>query len=385
MTTARTTAATLAAVTLIGGLAALAGCASSSSSSGASRSGVAGSAILTLEDARGDRSARETLTMLNLPLPGLGGADDEPVEWSQLETRATSDWATCPVAVDSARGLALVAGEDGVTLVRTSGRIERVAHLTTNHAIASVSLAPSGLAVALSEDGSTLHVLRADADALTDEGAFPLAMALGSGAYAGNAILGPDGRLAVLDEGRSRLAMMRLARTDGVIGLETLWQKRTGEAPIAGAWTADGRTFVVAEKMLSDDYASEVEVVAASGRVSFYPANGDSPIRAMLPGRPTTLAVSPRGGRVACVFEHADASALALLAPARDDAALLDWKTLRGPAGGVTFDARGRHVLVAMPEEGALAVWGVDGTTLRDTDMLVDTGPGVSAVAIAGE
>ena len=172
MTTARSTAATLAAVSLMGGLAALAGCASSSSSSNASRSGVTGSAILTLEDARGSLQARETLTMLNLPLPGLGGADDEPVEWSQLETRATSDWATSPVAVDSARGLALIAGEDGVTLVRTRGRIEHVAHYATDDAISSVSLAPSGLAVALSEDGSTLHVLTASDEGLSDEGAF---------------------------------------------------------------------------------------------------------------------------------------------------------------------------------------------------------------------
>ena len=98
-----------------------------------------------------------------------------------------------------------------------------------------------------------------------------------------------------------------------------------------------------------------------------------------------TTAVSARSGRVACVMEYAGGSALALLAPGSGDAALLDWKTLKGPAGGVAFDARGHHLLVAMPEEGALAVWAVEGTTLRDTDMLVDTGPGVSAVAIAGE
>ena len=41
--------------------------------------------------------------------------------------------------------------------------------------------------------------------------------------------------------------------------------------------------------------------------------------------------------------------------------------------------------MVALPEVGALGVWAVEGTTLRDTDMRVETGPGVSAVAIAGD
>lgn len=381
--TTRRTAALLVSCTL----AALAGCASSSTGgSAAARDGVTGDAILTLEDARGDRSARETLTMLNLPLPGLGGADTEPVEWSQLETRGTADWATSPVSIDSRRGLALVAGEEGVTLVRTRGSIERVGETVTGHAIASVSLAPSGMGVALSEDGTTLHLLNTSDDALTHEGAFPLAMTLGEGAHAGVALLNQHNQLAILDEGRSRVAMMRLSRTDdGAISLEALWEQPTGDGPVAGAWTSDGRTLVVAEKMLSDELASELEILAASGRVSFFPSNAGDPTRVMLPGRPTAMTVSPDGSRVGVVLDRREGPTLALVMNGRSGAALLDSTRIGEPAAGVAFDTRGRHLLVALPEVGALGVWAVEGTTLRDTDMRVETGPGVSAVAIAGD
>ncbi len=381
--TTRRTAALLACCSL----AALVGCASSSTGgSGASREGVTGDAILTLEDARGDRSARETLTMLNLPLPGLGGSDSEPVEWSQLETRGTADWATSPVAIDSRRGLALVAGEEGVTLVRTRGSIERVGETITGHAIASVSLAPGGMGVALSEDGTTLHLLNTSDGTLTHEGALPLGLTLGAGAHAGVALLNQHNELAILDEGRSRVAMMRLTRTnDGAIALEALWEQRTGNGPVAGAWTNDGRTLVVAEKMLADEIASEVEILAASGRVSFFPSRGGQPARVMLPGRPTALTVSPDGARIGVVIERREGATLALIANGRSGAALLDSVRIGEPAAGVAFDARGRHLLVALPNIGALGVWAVEGTTLRDTDMRVETGPGVSAVAIAGD
>ena len=42
-------------------------------------------------------------------------------------------------------------------------------------------------------------------------------------------------------------------------------------------------------------------------------------------------------------------------------------------------------MLVALPEQGGLGVWAIEGAALRDTGKIVDTGPGVTAVAVAGE
>lgn len=374
----------LAALSTTLALALTTGCVSSSSSGGGS--GLSGDVILTLEDARGDLNAQETLTLLNLPLPGLGGDEDEVVEWSQLETRATSDWSASPVSVDSRRGLALIAGESGVTLVRTDGVIEPVGSVETSGAISSVSLAGDGTGVALSEDGATLHVLRATRDALEHTGEFPIAMALGEGGDAYAALLNQHAQLAVLDEGRSRLVLFSLAKDEsrGVV-LEQVWKRSVGAGVTGCAWTRDGRTLVVGERMLADDLARRVEVHVASGRVSFYPADGGDPVRATLPGRPSAVAVNADGSRICAVLDRSGGQALALIARERRDATLLDIARLDDRAAGAGFDAAGRHLLVALPEVGSLGVWRVDASKLIDTGLFIDTGPGVSAVAVAGE
>lgn len=360
------------------------GCASSSNSRS---DALSGDVILTLEDSRGDVSARETLTLLNLPLPGLGGDADEVVEWSQLETRTTGDWSVSPVAVDSRRGLALIAGEGGVTLVRTDGEIVPVGTIETGDAISSVSLAADGAGVALSEDGTTLHVLRVSPRALEHVGEFPVALALGEGGDAQAALLNQHGQIAVLDAGRSRLTLLRLSANDeGGVVLEQEWERRVGEGVAGCAWTRDGRTLIVAERMLDDAIASSVEVHSASGRVSFYPASGDEPTRTALPGRPSALAVSADGTRVCAVLDRPAGQTLALIArDRRAGGSLLDIAGLSDHAAGAAFDAAGNHLLVTLPEVGSLGVWKVSASKLVDTGLFVDTGPGVSAVAVAGE
>lgn len=380
MPTTRRTITTLALLALP---VSLFGCAGSGSAG--TSGGVTGSAILTLEDDHGSADTRETLTMLQLPLPGLGARPTAVVEWSQIETRATANWATSPVALDAENNLAIIAGETGITLVSTDGRIEHIAEITTHHAISSVSLASNGLGVALSADGETLHVFTATLDGLTHEGEFPLSIALGDGSRAVAALLNQDGVLAVLDAGRSRIAMLSAARTADGIELEKQWERRTGDGLVSGTWTPDGETLIVAQRMLAGELEDRVEIVSASGRLSFYPSSGADSTHAMLPGLPSSVAVDRRGERVAVVMDRPEGSALALVAAARGGAALLDWATLGAHAEGVAFDARGRNILVAMPELGALAVWAIDGAMLRDTETLVDTGPGVSAVAVAGD
>lgn len=357
-----------------------------SSTPGGSRSGVTGEAILTLEDDRGDAETRETLTMLRLPLPGLGGPEGGTVEWAQLETRGAADLASAAVAVDDRHGLALVAEESGVRLVRTGADMQTVGRHETGSPVGSVSLAPGGLAVALSAGGADLHLYRATPGGLTHEGVFPLAVALGPGARASAALLSPAGDgLAVLDAGRSSVVMFTPTRGAGAVGFEMASAFRAGEGLAAGAWTPDGSAFVVAERLLSDETLEGVKVVAASGRVSVYSGSGGEPARAALPGLPHSMALDRRGRRAACVLDTPAGPELALVALDRRGAALLDSRPINDAAAGVAFDARGGHVLVALPEQGGLGVWAIEGAALRDTGKIVDTGPGVTAVAVAGE
>ncbi len=363
--------------------ASLAGCASTGDP--ADPGALSGAAILTIEDARGQADARETLTMLRLPLPGLGAPEGALAEWSQLETSATADRSPSPVSIDPARRLALVAGEASVDLVRIGQRMELVARIETPQPIGSVSLAPSGLAAALSEDGRTLYMLRAEAGELRLAGAFPLDLALGDGARAVAALLSPRGEtLAVLDAGRSRIAFMNVTGANGSVGLETLASVPAGAGLVTGAWTPDGSALVVAERLLPA-VLEGVEVVRASGRIAVYPAGQPRSAGVMVPGFPVALAISPDGARVAAICRGPGEPRIALVARDRAGAALLDIKPAGGESAGIAFDARGRRLLVAMPEDGALALWTIVGGTLRNTNTLIDTGPGVSAVAVLPE
>jgi len=378
-------AETIARITL----AALAACAPLSCSStpgSGSRSGVTGEAILTLEDDRGNAETRETLTMLRLPLPGLGGPEGGMVEWAQLETRGAADRASSAVAVDDRRGLAFIAEETGVRLVRTGAEMQTVGRHETGSVVGSVSIASSGLAVAMSADGSELHVFSTDQGMLAHRGVFPLSIALGPNAKATAALLSPDGEgLAVLDAGRSSVVMFTPTRTDDAFGFEMVNAFRAGAGLASGAWTPDGSAFVVAERMLSDEALEDVKVVAASGRMTVYSGASGEPQRAALPGRPGAMTIDRRGRRAVAILDTREGQSLALVALDRRGAALLDTKPIRDTAAGAAFDARGGHVLVALPEQGGLGVWAIEGGSLRDTGKIVDTGPGVTAVAVAGE
>ena len=365
-------------------LLALAGCASGPGGSGPDSLG--GAAMLTLEDALGEAEARETLTMLKLPLPGLGAGEDALAEWSQVEMSATADRSASALALARGARLALVAGEEGVELVRVGDRLEVVDRAALGSAAGSVSLADGGVASALSEDGSTVHLFRTSGGELASAGAFPLDLALGAGARATAALLSPDGStLAVLDAGRARVVFMDVSMGAESIGLSVRREMRAGEGLAGAAWTPDGAALVAAERLLPRAAMEGVEIVEASGRVSVYEPGSARVTSAMVPGLPGMVAVSPDGSRVAVVLSGTGEPRLALLARARDGAALLDVQDAGGEAAGLAFDARGRRVLVAMPREGAVAVWSVVGGTLRDTGKLIDTGRGVSAVAIVPE
>jgi hypothetical protein len=367
----------------------LTGCASGPGG-GSDPDALGGAAILTLEDSRGDAEARETLTMLKLPLPGLGASDDALAEWSQVETSATADRSAAPVALDATRKLALVAGEAGVELVRVGDRLEVADRAALDSPIGSVSLSSGGLAAALAEDGRTLHLFRTEAGELIEAGSFPLDLALGAGARATAALLSPDGAtLAVLDAGRARMVFMEILSQNGSVGLSVQREMAAGEGLMAAAWTADGQTLVATERLLPRAAMAGVEIVEASGRVSMYtPGASESAARvtrAMLPALPGAIAVSPDGARAAVILTGPGEPQLALVARDREGAAMLDVRPAGGEAAGLAFDQRGRRLLVAMPDEGALAVWSIVGGTLRDTGKLVDTGPGVSAVAVVPE
>ncbi len=284
---------TLALLTLTA--AALGGCASSTSSTSTATNAVTGSMILTLEDDHGFANTRETLTMLQLPLPGLGASQSTPVAWSQIETRATADWSAEPVAYDNTNKLALVAGETGITLVSTAGgRIEHIADIHTDHPIASVSLTTNGLAAALSQDGVTLHIYTAASNGLTEEATFPLAIALGENSSAIAALFSIAGDLAVLDAGRSAVALFRANRSfDGSISLDKQWEHPTARGLTAGAWSPDGQTLAIAQRMLDQEIEDQVDILTAPGRISFITAETGQNTHTMLPGSPHSDELRP--------------------------------------------------------------------------------------------
>lgn len=380
-TTPRRTLTPIRSLAVLGALA-LAGCATTAR--GPAPSGtVTGAAIVTLEDDRGHDDARETLTMLRLPLPGLGARNDAVVQWSQLETRTSAGDSSSPVAVAPGLGVALVAAELGVELVSADERARVLDEVQTDQPVRTVSLSPRGSAAALSLDGSTLALLHTDGAALEVTGSFPLALALGAGARPVAAVLSPSGEeLAVLDEGRREVTFFSIASPeDGVTGLVRGATFPAGKGLTAARWAGGG--LVVLERLWDDGELDGVEVLAASGRVSVFDPHRGRVQRAPLPGLPRTLAVAPSGKRVAVVLD--EPGALALLAVEDGAVAVLDVQPLDGAAAGISFDQRGRSLLVAMPDLGALSVWTVRGAMLADTGLLVDTGPGVSAVAVVAE
>ena len=344
------------------------------------------STILTLEDARGRVAARETVTLLRLPLAALDTKAVSEVQWSQIETRATSDWSAAPVAIDDREGVAVIAGERGVELVATRPRVESLGRVETDHAVASVSVASNGLVAALSDDGATLHLLKLQDRTLVYEGAFPLDLVLGSGSRAVAALLSPSGEtLAILDAGRSRVSMMRVAASAGSLGLEVTRHTRTATGLVAGLWTPDGDSLVVVERLLNEAKLDGVTVVTASGRLSLIDAADGTLHHVTLPGRPHAIARTTDGTRLAVLLDDAVGSDLVLLSCQPGRATILDVQPVGGPAAAVAFDRLARRVLIARPDLGALAVWAVEGDTLTDLDTVIDTGPGVSAVAVVSD
>ncbi len=333
---------------------------------------IAGRALISVE---GERTAA-TVTMLRLPLPDLGAPSDEAVEWSRMEMAIAPGAAA--IAVDAERGLALVAGETGVALLGVSDRLELLDELSAGGGVASVSLAGDGTAAVLDADGRTLRVMDASAGGLANASVFPLPIALGSGARASTALLNDHGEIAVLDEGRSRVVLLRVDRSSDGVSLEKLWERPAGGGMIAAAWTGDGGVLAVAQRMLSDELASEVEVVAASGRVSFFEAQSGRVTNAATPGLPTALALSSDGRRAAVVIERSEGEGLALLNERRT----LDWARLSERTAGVAFDASDERLLVAMPERGELSLWEIENGVLRDSRLYVETGRGVSTAVV---
>ncbi|TVQ31845.1 MAG: hypothetical protein EA376_07605 [Phycisphaeraceae bacterium] len=347
------------------------------------------------------------LTIFDLPLPDP--ADEAAlVNYQQVTVSNSALRAQGAVALSPNGRFALVAGDEGVTLVDLQGPAARiVGAVEVGGTPVSVAFHPEGrLAAALSAEDASLRLLEVSAEGVRVLESWPLGWSLGDDAAPSSIAWHPGGYFIGLTlPGRNQAAFLEFQERSGAYTVRP-WGRATptGRRPVQGMWSPDGRFFITADRRWSDadegvrvyQGGGSITVIRVSDTIDLGGDLGhDRADRMTLPLAPDAIAISPDGRRLVIASRRADdvgrpgaereGGRLTLLGfdRARGGLTGLDEKRAGSLASALAFDPAGRTLFVTDLGNSEVQMWRIDRERLVYTGVNITTGRSPHGVVVA--